>query len=86
MAAGATMWTRLRRPNARPHQAVRVAPEDVETMPAASFRVYQDNAQKFKHNDELTRSRQRRLEEAGAGPPPMPRGHSSPSTFRVTTR
>ena len=54
--------------NARPHQAVRVAPEDVETMPAASFRVYRDNAQKFKHNDELTRSRQRRLEEAGAFP------------------
>eukprot|EP00439_Symbiodinium_sp_Y106_P028184 s5222_g3.t1 len=52
--------------NARPHQAVRVAPEDVETMPAASFRVYRDHAQKFKRNDELTRSRQRRLEEAGA--------------------
>ena len=51
--------------NARPHQAVTVAPEDVETMPAATFRVYQDNARKFKHNDELTRSRQRRLEEAG---------------------
>eukprot|EP00439_Symbiodinium_sp_Y106_P063167 s3276_g9.t1 len=33
--------------NARPHQAVTVAPEDVETMPAATFRVYQDNAQKF---------------------------------------
>ena len=47
--------------NARPHQAVTVAPEDVETMPAATFRVYQDNARKFKHNDELTRSRQRRL-------------------------
>ena len=30
--------------NARPHQAVTVAPEDVETMPAATFRVYQDNA------------------------------------------
>ena len=52
--------------NARPHQAVTVAPEDVETMPAATFRVYQDNARKFKHNDELTRSRQRRLDEAGA--------------------
>ena len=52
--------------NARPHEAVTVAPEDVETMPAATFRVYQDNARKFKHNDELTRSRQRRLEEAGA--------------------
>ena len=52
--------------NARPHQAVTVGPEDVETMPAATFRVYQDNARKFKHNDELTRSRQRRFEEAGA--------------------
>ena len=52
--------------NARPHEAVTVAPEDVETKPAATFRVYQDNARKFKHNDELTRSRQRRLEEAGA--------------------
>ena len=52
--------------NARPHEAVTVAPEDVETMPAATFRVYQDNARKFKHNDELTRSRQRRLGEAGA--------------------
>ena len=52
--------------NARPHQAVTVAPEDVERMPAATFRVYQDNARKFKHNDELTRSRQRRLAEAGA--------------------
>ena len=50
--------------NARPHEAVTVA--DVETMPAATVRVYQDNARKFKHNDELTRSRQRRLEEAGA--------------------
>ena len=66
MAAGATMWTRLRRPNARPHQAVRVAPEDVDTTPAARLRVCQGDAQKFKHNDELTRRRQRRLEEAGA--------------------
>ena len=61
------MWTRLPRPfNARPHQAVRVAPEDVDTTPAARLRVYQGDAQKFKHNDELTRRRQRRLEEAGA--------------------
>ena len=30
--------------SARPHAAVTVAPEDVETMPAATFRVYQDNA------------------------------------------
>ena len=52
--------------NARPHAAVTVAPEDVETMPAASFRVYQDNAEKFQHNKQLTEGRQRRLQEAGA--------------------
>ena len=52
--------------NARPHAAVTVAPEDVETMPAASFRVYQDNAAKFQHNKELAEGRKRRLEEAGA--------------------
>ena len=52
--------------NARPHQAVTVAPEDVETMPAATFRVYQDNAAKFQHNKEPTEGRKRRLEEAGA--------------------
>ena len=52
--------------NARPHAAVTVAPEDVERMPAASFRAYQDNARKFEHNKRLTEGRQRRLEEAGA--------------------
>ena len=52
--------------NARPHQAVTVAPEDVETMPTATFRVYQNNATKFQHNKKLTEGRKRRLEEAGA--------------------
>ena len=52
--------------NARPHQAVTVAPENVETMRAATFRVYQDNASKFQHNKRLTEGRRRRLEEAGA--------------------
>ena len=52
--------------NARPHQAVHAAPEDVETQPATTFRVYQDNATKFQHNKELTEGRKRRLEEAGA--------------------
>ena len=52
--------------NARPHQAVTVAPEDVETKPAATFRVYQDNADKFQHNKRLTEGRQRRLQEVGA--------------------
>ena len=52
--------------NARPHEAVTVAPEDVETKPAATFRVFQDNAEKFQHNKRLTEGRQRRLQEAGA--------------------
>ena len=52
--------------NARPHQAVTVASEDVETKPAATFRVLRDNAEKFEHNKNLTEGRQRRLEEAGA--------------------
>ena len=52
--------------NARPHQAVTVAPEDVETKPAATFRVLRDNAEKFEHNKNLTEGRKRRLEEAGA--------------------
>ena len=67
-----------------------MAPEDVETMPAATFRVYQHNAQ---NNDEMTRSRQRRLEEAGAfrAPTKCPEVVPAPSTgrcgrFRVTTR
>ena len=50
--------------NARPHQAVTVAPENVETRPAAT--VLRDNAEKFEHNKNLTEGRQRRLEEAGA--------------------
>ncbi|CAE7943304.1 unnamed protein product, partial [Symbiodinium necroappetens] len=40
--------------NARPHQAVHAALEDVETQPATTFRVYQDNATKFQRNKELT--------------------------------
>ena len=36
--------------NAQPHKAGHVAPEDVETMKTASLRVYQDNAEKFRHN------------------------------------
>ena len=49
--------------NARPHEAVHAAPEDVETQPATQFRVLQDNADKFLHNKKLTESRQRRLQE-----------------------
>ena len=43
--------------NARPHEAVHAAPEDVETQPTTTFRVYQDNATKFQHNKELTEGR-----------------------------
>ena len=43
-----------------------MAPENVETMRAATFRVYQDNASKFQHNKRLTEGRKRRLKEAGA--------------------
>ena len=52
--------------NARPHEAVHAAPEDVETQPATQFRVLQDNAEKFQHNKKLTEGRQRRLQQAGA--------------------
>ena len=37
-------------------------------QPATTFRVCQDNAQKFKHNDALTRSWQRRLQETFRAP------------------
>ena len=48
--------------NARPHQAVTVGLEDVETKPAAT----PEHPEKFEHNKNLTEGRQRRLEEAGA--------------------
>ena len=51
--------------NARPHEAVHAAPEDVETQPSTEFRVLQDNAAKFQHDKELTEGRRRRLEAAG---------------------
>ena len=36
--------------NARPHETVHGAPEDVEKQPATEFRVLQDNADKFQHS------------------------------------
>ena len=68
--------------NARPHQAVTVAPEDVETKKAATFRVLRDNAEKFEHNKNLTEGRQRRLEEAGALGPDE-RGEELPAAVRA---
>ena len=73
--------------NARPHQAVTVAPEDVETKPAATFRVLRDNAEKFEHNKNLTGWRR----PGPSGPRRTRRGASSRSTgrcgrWRATTR
>ena len=39
--------------NARPHETVHGAPEDVEKQPATEFRVLQDNADKFQRNKDL---------------------------------
>ena len=52
--------------NARPHETVRGAPEDVEKQPATEFRVLQDNADKFQHNKDLTDRRVKAVEDAGA--------------------
>ena len=49
-------------PNARPHETVHGAPEDVEKQ----FRVLQDNADKFQHNKDLTDRRVKAVEDAGA--------------------
>ena len=35
--------------NARPHETVHAAPDNVETQSAIQFRVLPDNAQKFQH-------------------------------------
>ena len=72
--------------NARPHEAVHAAPEDVETQPATLFRVLQDNAKKFQHNKQLTEGRQARLQQAGASArPPTPIEASSPATAQPET-
>ena len=52
--------------NARPHETVHGAPEDVEKQPATEFRVLQDNADKFQHNKDLTNRRIKAVEDAGA--------------------
>ena len=51
--------------NARPHETVHGAPEDVEKQPATEFRVLQDNANKFQHNKDLTDRRVKAVEDAG---------------------
>ena len=49
--------------NARPHETVHGAPEDVEKQPATEFRVLQDNADKFQHNKDLTDRRVKAVED-----------------------
>ena len=50
--------------NARPHETVHGAPEDVERQPATEFRVLQDNADKFQHNKDLTDRRVKAVQNA----------------------
>ena len=52
--------------NARPHETVHGAPEDVEKQPATEFRVLQDNADKFQRNKDLTDRRVKAVEDVGA--------------------
>ena len=52
--------------NARPHETVHGAPEDVEKQPATEFRVLQNNADRFQHNKDLTNRRMKAIEDAGA--------------------
>ena len=52
--------------NARPHETVHGAPEDVEKQPATEFRVLQDNADKFQHNKDLTERCVKAVEDASA--------------------
>ena len=78
--------------NARPHETVHGAPEDVEKQPATEFRVLQDNADRFQHNKDLTNRRipstdergeelqpsvRRRAAAAGRGPHDRPK-HGGP--------
>ena len=52
--------------NARPHETVYGAPEDVAKQPATEFRPLQDNAGKFQRNKDLTDRRMKAVEDAGA--------------------
>ena len=64
--------------NARPHETVHGAPEDVEKQPATEFRVLQDNADKFQHNKDLTDRRVKAVEDAGAFQAPTNAARSFP--------
>ena len=68
--------------NARPHETVHGAPEDVEKQPATEFRVLQDNADKFQHNKDLTNRRIKAVEDAGAFRAPTNAARIQPSVRR----
>ena len=66
--------------NARPHETVYGAFEDVEKQPATEFRLLQDNADKFQHNKDLT---DRRIRGRGGFPSTDERGEElQPSARR----
>ena len=63
--------------NARPHETVYGAPEDVEKQPATKFRL-QDNADKFQHNKDLTDRRMKAVEDEELQPPVRRPEHGGP--------
>ena len=52
--------------NARPQAAVHGPPEDVENHGLQEFKVYQDNANRFEHNEKLYARRAAEVERTGA--------------------
>ena len=72
--------------NARPHETVHGAPEDVEKQPATEFRVLQDNADKFQHNKDLTNRRIKAVEDAGAFRAPTNAARSFNPQWAAATR
>ena len=68
--------------NARPHETVHGAPEDVEKQPATEFRVLQDNADKFQHNKDLTDRRVKPVQDVGAFRAPTNAARLQPSVRR----
>ena len=52
--------------NARPQEAVHGSPEKMDDDGLQTFKVYQDNAAKFTHNERLYKRRAAEMEKAGA--------------------
>ena len=68
--------------NARPHETVHGAPEDVEKQPATEFRVLQDNADKFQRNKDLTERRVKAVQGCGRLPSADERGEELQPSVR----